>query len=89
MEQGAVNLKADEYSKQLLKGVREAPRGWEEKPESEKAYEVLVSKKIQVEQNLPGHILTLRDRHIFTPENRIYWPAQENLDFHRRKKFRV
>ena len=54
-----------------------------------KEYEVLVSKKIKVEQNLPGHILTLRDRHIFTPENTIYWPAHENLDVHRRKKFRV
>jgi hypothetical protein len=30
-------------------------------------YEVLVSKRVQTEHNLPGHILTLRDRPIFTP----------------------
>jgi len=54
-----------------------------------KGYEVLVSRNIQVEQNLPGHILTLRDRNIFTPERQIFWPAQKNLDFHRREYFRA
>ena len=29
--------------------------------------EGLVSKRAQIEQNLTGHILTLRNRHIFTP----------------------
>jgi putative restriction endonuclease len=50
-------------------------------------YEVLVSGKVQTEQNLPGHILTLRDRHIFTPIENRYWPAQENFDYHRAKMF--
>ncbi|MEJ2725529.1 MAG: HNH endonuclease [Deltaproteobacteria bacterium] len=50
-------------------------------------YEVLVSRKIQVEQNLPGHILTLRDRPIFTPAENHYWPSQDNLDDHRTKRF--
>ncbi len=54
-----------------------------------KKYEVLVSKRVQVEQNLPGHILTLRDRSIFTPEEDKLWPAQKNLNFHRRNYFRV
>lgn len=54
-----------------------------------KKYEVLVSKRIQVEQNLPGHILTLRERNIFTPEKHIFWPAQQNLDWHRRRAFRI
>ena len=49
--------------------------------------EVLVSKRVQVEQNLPGHILTLRDRHIFTPVERQYCPAQENFDYHRTRRF--
>jgi putative restriction endonuclease len=39
-------------------------------------YEVMVSKRVQIESNLPGHILTLRDRHIFTPTEDQYWPAQ-------------
>jgi putative restriction endonuclease len=51
-------------------------------------YEVLVSKRVQVEQNLPGHILTLRDRSIFTPEKDQFWPAQENLEWHRNIYFR-
>jgi len=54
-----------------------------------KKYEVLVSKRVQVEQNLPGHILTLRDRSIFTPEEDKFWPAQKNLGFHRRNYFRA
>ena len=54
-----------------------------------KGYEVLVSKRVQVEQNLPGHILTLRDRPIFAPSENIYRPAQENLDWHRRGAFRA
>jgi putative restriction endonuclease len=50
-------------------------------------YEVLVSRRVQIEQNLPGHVLTLRDRHIFTPNEDQYWPAQENFDYHRTKTF--
>jgi putative restriction endonuclease len=50
-------------------------------------YEVLVSKRVQIEQNLPGHILTLRDRHIFTPNENQYWPAQDNFDYHRKNAF--
>ena len=50
-------------------------------------YEVLVSKRVQIEQNLPGHILTLRDRPIFTPTEDQYWPAQDNFDYHRSKTF--
>jgi len=50
-------------------------------------YEVLVSRRVQVEQNLPGHILTLRDRPIFSPTEDQYWPAQENLDDHRLRRF--
>jgi len=50
-------------------------------------YEVLMSRRVQVEQNLPGHILTLRDRHIFTPNEDQYWPAQENFDYHRTNRF--
>jgi putative restriction endonuclease len=51
-------------------------------------YEVLVSKRIMVDQNYPGHILTLTDRTIFTPEQESFWPAQENLHWHRRNTFR-
>jgi len=52
-----------------------------------KHYEVLVSKRVSVEQNFPGHILTLTARHIFTPQEQIFWPDQANLDWHRRERF--
>ena len=53
-----------------------------------KNYQVLVSKEVQIEHNLPGHVLTLRDRNIFTPEEQKFWPAQENLQWHRHHSFR-
>ncbi|MBW2604779.1 MAG: HNH endonuclease [Deltaproteobacteria bacterium] len=53
-----------------------------------KKYEVLVSKRVMKEQNYPGHILTLTDRPIFTPEQETFWPAQDNLHWHRRNTFR-
>jgi putative restriction endonuclease len=51
-------------------------------------YEVLVSKRVQVDKNLPGHILTLSDRNIFTPDEHKFWPAQDNLTWHRKNLFR-
>jgi putative restriction endonuclease len=53
-----------------------------------KKYEVLVSKRVMKEQNYPGHILTLTDRPIFTPEQESFWPGQDNLKWHRRNTFR-
>jgi len=53
-----------------------------------KDYEVLVSKRVQVEKNLPGHILTLSERSIFTPDEQKFWPEQDNLHWHRRNTFR-
>jgi putative restriction endonuclease len=53
-----------------------------------KEYQVLVSKRVMVEQNFPGHILTLTDRPIFTPEKESFWPEQDNLHWHRKNTFR-
>ncbi len=53
-----------------------------------KDYEVMVSKRVHVEKNLPGHILTLTDRPIFTPEKEHFWPEQDNLNWHRKKVFK-
>ncbi|MBW2573343.1 MAG: HNH endonuclease, partial [Deltaproteobacteria bacterium] len=53
-----------------------------------KEYEVLVSKRVSVEKNYPGHILTLTDRPIFTPEEEKFYPAQDNLHWHRKNLFR-
>lgn len=51
------------------------------------AYEVLVSLRVSTEQNLPGHILTLTGRGIFKPEEQYFWPGQDNLERHRRRRF--
>jgi len=53
-----------------------------------KEYEVLVSKRVSVEKNYPGHILTLTDRPIFTPDERKFWPEQDNFHWHRKNLFR-
>jgi len=53
-----------------------------------KEYEVLVSKRVSIQKNYPGHILTLTDRPIFTPDEQKFWPTQDNLHWHRRNTFR-
>jgi len=50
-------------------------------------YEVLISNSVKIERNILGHILPLQDRPIFRPQKEIYWPAQENLNWHREKSF--
>ena len=50
-------------------------------------YDVLVSPRVSIDRNLPGHMLTLRDRQIFTPEEQAFIPDQRNLAWHRREKF--
>ena len=52
-----------------------------------KDYEVLVSKRVQSDRNIPGHIQTLMDRPIFKPEQEMYWPTQDNLGRHRKDTF--
>jgi putative restriction endonuclease len=50
-------------------------------------FEVLVSKRVRTDQNMPGHMLTLTDRPIFRPTEIGFWPAQGKLDWHRRNSF--
>jgi putative restriction endonuclease len=52
-----------------------------------KKYEVLVSKRVRMDRNMPGHMLTLTDRQIFRPNDQIYWPGQENLGWHRKNSY--
>jgi putative restriction endonuclease len=51
-------------------------------------YEVIVSKRVRMDQNNPGHIFTLEDRQIFRPDEQFYWPSQENIGWHRNYAFR-
>ncbi len=50
-------------------------------------YEVLVSGRVRIDSNMPGHVLTLVDRPIFKPEAEGFWPGQENLEKHRKRRF--
>ncbi len=52
------------------------------------SYEVLVSKRVRMDQNMPGHMLTPAASPIFRPAKEPFWPAQDNLDWHRRNFFR-
>ena len=52
-----------------------------------KKYEVLVSKRVRLDQNMPGHILTLTDRMIFRPKQEMFWPGQGKIKWHRDKIF--
>lgn len=51
-------------------------------------YQVVVSRTVKQDPNLPGHILTLSDRPIFRPPESKHWPAQENFQWHRKQRFR-
>ena len=66
-----------------------SPRKWGLKSSYSKDYEDLVSKGEQVEENLLGHILTLSDRSIFTPDEQKFWPEQDNLQLHIKRVFRL
>jgi putative restriction endonuclease len=50
-------------------------------------YDVLISPRVSIDRNLPGHMLTLKDRQIFTPKEEINRPGQINLSWHRENKF--
>ncbi len=50
-------------------------------------YEVMVSDRVRMDSNMPGHILTLMDRPIFKPQGQRFWPGQENLEEHRISRF--
>lgn len=54
-----------------------------------KDYEVLISSRVSIDRNLPGHMLTLKDRQIFTPKEEFYKPALNNLLWHRENMFLV
>jgi putative restriction endonuclease len=52
-------------------------------------YQVLVSKAVRKDNNLPGYILNFQDRPIFFPTKEEFRPDQENLGWHREKVFAI
>jgi putative restriction endonuclease len=53
-----------------------------------KNYEVLVSRRVRTDRNIPGHMMTLTDRPIFRPEDEVYWPGLENIEWHQKHTFK-
>jgi putative restriction endonuclease len=53
-----------------------------------KNYEVLVSKLVKMDQNIPGHIEIFASRPIFRPSEQFYWPSQDNIAWHRESVFK-
>lgn len=54
-----------------------------------KDYEVMISPAVRQDNNFPGHMETLSGRGIFKPQDSHYWPEQDNLEAHRKTKFRL
>ncbi|WP_163336161.1 HNH endonuclease [Desulfopila sp. IMCC35008] len=54
----------------------------------DRQFKVLVSVATKKDPNLPGHILTLSERHMFRPSQSRYWPSQDNFEWHRWERFR-
>jgi len=51
-------------------------------------YEVIVSSTVRAEQNMPGHMMSLAGRPIILPQKENFYPALENIAWHRKKIFR-
>ena len=48
-------------------------------------YNVLTSRQIMADPNVPGFLLTLKGRAIIPPQDRSLWPAQQYLTEHRKE----
>jgi len=48
----------------------------------------MVSKRVQIDRNMPGHMMTLADRPIFKPEEEVYWPEMVNIEWYQKNAFK-
>jgi len=48
-------------------------------------YNVITSRQIAADPNVPGFLLTLSGRGIIPPSDSALWPGQEYLKWHRRE----
>jgi hypothetical protein len=54
----------------------------------EKNFEVLVSERVQTDENIPKHMLTQVVRRIFKPQGQNFWLAQSNIEWHLKLVYR-
>lgn len=51
-------------------------------------YKIILSSELRVDQNVPGHLLTLEGRAIIGPTEQVLWPYVEVFDWHWQNVFR-
>jgi putative restriction endonuclease len=51
-------------------------------------YLVLLSNDLRIQDNLPGHLMTIQGRNIIGPSERELWPTQDGLEWHRKNLFK-
>jgi putative restriction endonuclease len=51
-------------------------------------YKVLISNRLNSNNNIAGHLITFENRDIIKPDERYLWPAQESIAYHQKVKFR-
>ena len=52
-------------------------------------YAVITSTQLTAPNNLPGHLINLKDRGIVGPAERTHWPDPDSLRWHREEVFRA
>ncbi len=50
-------------------------------------YEIIVSKRVNDDENSPGHVIELSGRQILKPKDKRLWSGQDNLGWHRGNVF--
>jgi putative restriction endonuclease len=50
-------------------------------------YKVIISFQITSNNNVPGHLVTLSDRIIIGPDEKVLWPDLDTIAWHRQKVF--
>jgi putative restriction endonuclease len=51
-------------------------------------YKILLSKNLNSNNNVAGHLITFDKREIFKPTDKHFWPAKESIEYHQSKIFR-
>ncbi len=52
------------------------------------SYQILVSPRINVNNNIAGHLIMFERRDLFKPFDKYFWPAKESIAYHQSEKFR-
>lgn len=53
-----------------------------------KEYQIIVSAQLSAGQNIPGHMLRLKNEVIHKPQNEMLWPSREALRWHYQEVYR-